>query len=75
MAQPVMDAFVLNLKQLCPKFADYFEKNYAPPHVFKRWLRRVYMERYPADLDKLIPGGTQLGEGNFSSIKRYDLAQ
>lgn len=75
MARAVVDGFVASVRESCPLFADYFEKWYASDDALKRWLRIVALERYPKDMHRRIPTGSQHGEGGFSTVKRVDMAQ
>ena len=54
-------------------FLDYWVDNYDGADNVRRWLRPVYLARFPEDRHKLIPTGTQGGEGMNSSIKMVDL--
>jgi len=54
-------------------FLDYWVDNYAGRRNTRRWLRPVYLARFPVDRHKLIPTGTQGAEGVNSSIKMVDL--
>lgn len=74
MVRPLLEAFTKTLKESCLKFGAYFEDNYTADHVFKRWLRPVYLARYPPELHRRVPTGTQHGESNIGHIKTIDLA-
>jgi len=54
-------------------FMDYFEDYYTGTR--HRWLRPQYIARFPEELRKHIPVGTQGAEGLNSSIKMVDLVQ